>query len=127
MTASDLQAALIPLAEKAGAETKQFPVERPRGTPAMKWGYRDTNSKWRYFPTDTLSDAEVTVVLGWLAKAGYKWGNPDYEGHPHTMRIEWFDEDRLTGHRKYRWIVGHGPTLPAALAAAVIALHEASQ
>ena len=126
-----LQAALIQLAEKAGMELRDTEHggqlwRDPKGTRAplpIPGGYTHGQSR----PVGTLSDAEVTVVLGWLAKAGYKWGNPDYENHAFTIRIEWFDEDPLMGRRKYRWQTGHGDTLNEALAEAVKALHEAKR
>ena len=110
---SELQDALIPLAEKAKAGTVGMcHEERIRGVSCVLV-VCDNEGRIEYpLPgaDGTLSDAEVTVVLGWLAKADIFLS---------------YDHDSFGSYTWDDWQT-KADTLNAALAAAVLALHEAS-
>lgn len=84
----------------------------------------------KVLPIDILLDAQqgridessVGKVLGWLAKADVGFRHVKYSGHEMSLRLDWMDDD--LGER---WVTGHGDTLNAALAAAVVAWWEAAQ
>ena len=122
-TTSELQAALIPLAEKAGERLWQDHGMCPKGHDVD-----NCTKNWIVFPAGsrvpgadgTLTDAECWTVLGWLAKAGYMFqmfivtgGNIDGQ----------FSVTLTSEHSGSA--VNSADTLNAALAAAVLALHEA--
>lgn len=113
MTNSDLQAALIPLAEKAGYEVSQYDSY---GT----W-YKLGTGRYEPFPdADGTLEGEVELVLGWLAKAGYGTtiGN-SLKGESFMYRCH-ID----IGTEMQSW--AFKDTLHAALAAAVIALNKST-
>ena len=112
----DLQAALIPLAERAIEDTNAE-LSSISGRPVY---FDKRRSEWLNIPgaDGTLTDAEVTVVLRWLAKVGYEirfFGN-------------WCELFKNAESLSEVVIIREqGDTLNAALAAAVLALHEASK
>ena len=115
----DLQAALIPLAKAAG-----YRVIEQRGSVGV---YRNRDFRMLLPGADgTLTDAEVTVVRMWLIKAGYNislWPD-EMTGKVFELTIETpFDEEERHG----RDFIECADTENAALASAVLALHEASK
>lgn len=114
----DLQQALVPLAEKAGYAIYHSHAMCAQGhEPTENCGKREVTGTGKLLPgvDGTLTDAEVTVVLGWLAKAGYETciTNSEVVVTKKQLGISSLMLD--------------ADTLNAALAAAVKALHEASK
>ena len=115
---NDLQTTLIPIAEKAGVDVYETDTDDVR-----RWWYKlERRHLYENMPvpgyTGTLTDAEVTVVLGWLAKAGYE------------ITSEWRDSKHQVSVAKWLPITEPfvitiriaGDTLHEALAEAVKAL-----
>lgn len=118
---TDLQAALIPLAEKAGYGLK--PCHEDCSAVGVVehstiWDVVNKGVRWWTLPgADGTLEGEVELVLGWLAKAGYV-----YQGFYATGKHVFTTRNNATMLKTQ----GEGDTLHAALAAAVIALHEAT-
>ena len=113
---NELQTALIPLAEKAGVDVYNS------GNVAA-YALSSESEYVDFFGADgTLTDPEVTMVLGWLAKAGCSIEIFDYE-HPspkeptrHKVVLEPEDSEMV---QKWSTV-----SLNTALAASVLALPQ---
>ena len=118
----DLQAALIPLAEKAGVDVGEGTDDY-----AGMLFYVQENDISILFPgaDGTLGDAEVTTVLTWLAKAGYEVRIMERKNG--DSRVSIYDKDPDIGGHNVAMTLRVAATLNAALVAAVLALHEASK
>ena len=123
----ELQAALIPLAEKAGYAIYHSHAMCAQGhEPTENCGKREVVGTGKLLPgaDGTLTDAEVTVVLTWLAKA-----HIEFTGGRHKRTDEYgfrLRDYHANDPPHEPPVLGHGDTLNAALAAAVKALHEAN-
>ena len=115
--AEELQAPLRYVAEKAGYTVNR--ANWPVGEGFMV--YDGDDEIYEGHPlSDSLSDAEVTVVLGWLAKAGY-WTEipPRQEGEVQNVQVSW--EYKNTGEY-LKQVEESGESVNEALANALKAL-----
>ena len=110
---NQLPEALRALAEKAGYEVSELGLFNPCYWPGE---YEGEDAVLVPGADGTLSDAECTVVLGWLMKIPMLqveiWNDITSDPGPPQVIIS----------GAVKTAIGNGDTLPAALAAAVVAL-----